>query len=102
MESLVQFDCLPRLIDSALCDEGPEIHFVRTWRNALSDQRIQAEAALGYELKDLKKFWQSGCRRGLDDQKRFDVQRNTEEFRLVQNIFKAFPKETPAYNLGTK
>lgn len=31
-ESLLHHDVLPRLIDSVLCPEGPEMHFIRTWK----------------------------------------------------------------------
>ncbi len=31
-ESLLHHDVLPRLIDAVLCPEGPEMHFIRTWK----------------------------------------------------------------------
>lgn len=42
MESLLQYDCLPRLVDAALCPEGPETSVLRSWRSQLSDDRPAA------------------------------------------------------------
>ena len=36
-ESLLHHDVLPRLIDSVLCPEGPEMHFIRTWKERPTD-----------------------------------------------------------------
>merc|ERR1712183_225146 len=46
--------------------------------------------------------WSSTCRRGLDDQQLFEVPHNSDEFLHVTTMFKASPKETPAYNLTSK
>jgi len=100
MESLLQNDCLPRLIDAALCPEGPEVHIVRTWRRQLSRQRLEAERWLGYRPERLRERWESRGRQGRDEQLLFEVPPSSEEFRCVEAVFKATPNETPAYVLA--
>jgi len=100
MESLLHHDCLPRLIDATLCPEGPEVHMVRTWRERLSEERLDAEAWLGYSPERLRRHWASPNHRGLDDRKLFEVPRGSEEFHQVSSVFHAVPKEPPAYLLS--
>jgi len=97
MESLLSRDTLPRLIDATLCPEGPEVHMVRSWRERLSETRVEAELALGYSPERLRKRWAT---RGMDDQKLHDVARGSEEWNRVAAVFKAAPKEQPAYALS--
>lgn len=97
MESLVLHDCLPRLLDGLVCPEGPEVHLVRSWRERLSDERLDAEQWLGYSPERLRKRW---CARGLEDHKLFEVARGSEEFLNVVSCFRAAPKEPPAYLLS--
>mmetsp|Transcript_104544 Transcript_104544/g.326016 ORF Transcript_104544/g.326016 Transcript_104544/m.326016 type:complete len:536 (+) Transcript_104544:3-1610(+) len=100
MESLLQHDLLPRLIDSLLSPEGPEVHMVRTWRDRLSEERLESECWLGYTPERLRRHWSSHHRKGLDDCKLFDVPFNSEEFHRVAAIFRAAPREPPAYMLS--
>eukprot|EP00440_Ansanella_granifera_P009312 gb/GFBE01010092.1/.p1 GENE.gb/GFBE01010092.1/~~gb/GFBE01010092.1/.p1 ORF type:complete len:802 (+),score=165.55 gb/GFBE01010092.1/:1-2406(+) len=97
METLLSRDCLPRLVDATLCPEGPEVHMVRSWRERLGDDRIEAELALGYSPERLRKRWAT---RGMDHQKLHDVARGSEEFERVAAVFKSAPKEPPAYLLS--
>eukprot|EP00933_Yihiella_yeosuensis_P030447 TRINITY_DN24093_c0_g1_i1.p1 TRINITY_DN24093_c0_g1~~TRINITY_DN24093_c0_g1_i1.p1 ORF type:complete len:831 (+),score=183.30 TRINITY_DN24093_c0_g1_i1:104-2596(+) len=97
MASLLFYDTLPRLIDATLCKEGPEVHLVRSWRERLGDDRIEAESWLGYSPDALRKRWST---RGMDEQKLHEVPRGTEEFRSVETAFKSRPKEPPAYQLA--
>jgi Ca2+-binding EF-hand superfamily protein len=100
MASLVQNDCLPRLIDAVLDPEGPEVHMVRSWRERLSDDRLQVESWLGYTPEQFQRRWQSQGKRGLEEKKLWDVPRNSDEFRCVEIMFRAQPKEQAAYNTG--
>jgi len=100
MESLLQYELLPRLIDATLCPRGPETHMVRTWRGMLSEERLEAESWLGYSPDRLRRNWSSHYRKGLDDQKLFDVPRSSEEFQRVAAVFQATPKDPPAYMLA--
>jgi len=100
MESLVKFDCLPRLIDAVLCPDGPEVHMLRTWSERLSEERLMAERWLGYSPDELQKRWVSNTRRGVEKQKLFEVALNSEEARQVLAAFRSAPKEPPAYMLG--
>lgn len=100
MASLVVNDCLPRLIDAALCDEGPEVHMVRSWRDRLTHSRLDAEASLGYLPEQLRGRWASTYQRGKEEQKLFDVAPDSAEYQSVLTVFKAHPKETPAYYIA--
>ncbi|CAE8733261.1 unnamed protein product [Polarella glacialis] len=98
MESLINHDVLPRLIDATLCPQGPEVHFLRTWRERLVEERIQAELWLGYSPEQVTRLWStSGEEQGNH---LFDVQPGTMEYRHVCAAFKALPKETQAYILS--
>jgi len=96
MASLQTHGCLTRLIDGLLSPEGPELHMVRTWRDRLTDSRLESEAWLGYSPESLRRHWVS---RGRDEHKLHDVPRNSEEFARIHAVFKAQPKEPPAYAL---
>lgn len=97
MESLLLRDCLPRLIDSLMCPDGPEVHMVRTWRDRLCEDRIIAERWLGYTPARLRRLWQS---QDLPQrQLLFPVSPQSEEWARVVTAFKASPKEAPAYLL---
>jgi len=99
MESLLLRNCLPRLLDALLCPDGPEAHLVRTWRDRLSMSRTMAESWLGYTPERLRRHWQSSGRMGRDANQLFDVHPGTEEFDNVIKLFKAMPREPPAYLL---
>jgi hypothetical protein len=97
MESLLEYDTLPRLIDAALCPEGPEVHLVRSWRDRLSHDRIEAETWLGYSPERLRRLWSSPGQQGMDERKLFEVPFDSAEFRRVAAVFRATPREPPAY-----
>eukprot|EP00928_Gymnodinium_smaydae_P038233 TRINITY_DN26412_c0_g1_i3.p1 TRINITY_DN26412_c0_g1~~TRINITY_DN26412_c0_g1_i3.p1 ORF type:complete len:574 (-),score=114.05 TRINITY_DN26412_c0_g1_i3:219-1940(-) len=95
--SLLAHDTLPRLMDAALSGECPEIYLIRTWRDRLSQQRLSAEEKLGYEPRQLHRYWASQGRRGRDPSKLFEVSQTSEEFGLICSIFWAAPTEKAAY-----
>lgn len=100
MESLLLHDCLPRLIDATLSPDGPEAHIVRTWRERLGDDRLDAEAWLGYSPDRLRKRWVSPGQLGAEERKLFEVPRGCEEFLRVAAAFHSAPREPPAYLLS--
>jgi len=100
MESILQHDCLPRLLDAAMSSEGPELHIVRTWRERLTSARLEAEQWLGYSPIALSRRWASRGRGGRDDRKLFDLPAGCEEFQKVVEVFKAQPREGAAYTLS--
>ena len=51
MASVLQNNTLPRLVDAALSPIGPELHLIQSWRNQLSDLRLDAQHYLGYSLE---------------------------------------------------
>eukprot|EP00929_Paragymnodinium_shiwhaense_P077261 TRINITY_DN3978_c0_g1_i1.p1 TRINITY_DN3978_c0_g1~~TRINITY_DN3978_c0_g1_i1.p1 ORF type:complete len:909 (-),score=172.29 TRINITY_DN3978_c0_g1_i1:48-2774(-) len=96
--SLLHNDCLPRLMDAALAVDGcPEMAFIHSWRDRLSDDRLAAECRLGYLPQQLHRFWASEGRRGRDAQKLFEVAKDSEEYRSIVGVFKAVPKERASY-----
>merc|ERR1712048_138543 len=98
MESLLNYDCLPRLVDASLSHgESPELSMVRSWRDRMTQERLEAEAWLGYEPDQLRQLWVSKCHKGRDATKLFEVPFGSEEFAKVSTIFKAAPNEPPAY-----
>jgi len=98
MASLVQFECLPRLMDSALCREGPELHMVRTWPERLTDQRLEAEKFLGMTPSKLRQFWVSPGRKSVGNQDfLFDVPTSSMEFRMVATAFRSSSSDASAY-----
>jgi len=99
-QSLLMYDCLPRLIDATLCSEGPEVHMVRSWRDRMTEERLEGEDWLGYTPEQLRKRWSSRNHRGNDDRKVWDVQIGSAEFQHVLCVFKAAPREAPAYQLS--
>lgn len=109
MESLVNHDCLPRLIDAALCPDGPEVYMLRTWRERLTEERLSAERELGYlpdEVHRSANLDGNSTRRRPSIHKGinvlFDVEPSSAEFQMVTTVFKAVPKEPPAYMLPPK
>jgi len=100
MQSILSHDCLPRLIDAAMSLAGPELHLVRSWRQRLTEDRLAAERWLGYVPDLLRKRWASPSHRGCDEEKLFEVPRACEEFRQVSSVFRAQPREPPAYLLS--
>jgi len=99
MDSLLANDCLPRLIDAALCPDGPEISMVRSWRGRLSDARLASELWLGYCPERLRRLWASTGRAGREERPLFQVPPGSEEFLNVEAIFKEVPREAPAYEV---
>jgi len=97
MNSLLTYDCLPRLIDAAISDDCPEFCMVRSWKQCLSDQRIASESWLGHSLERLRQRWTSKDYRGKNKQTFFSVQRDSEEFRCVSSVFKSAPREPSIY-----
>lgn len=95
-ESLLHHDVLPRLIDSVLCPEGPEMHFIRTWKERLSVERNNAELWLGFSPEQVMRLWSTNGH----GQHLFDVHPGTEEYRMVTAAFKALPVEQQAYILS--
>jgi hypothetical protein len=55
---------------------------------------------LGCIPEHLRKLWASPLRRGPDDCGLFEVPLGSEEYQNVATIFRAAPKEAPAYRLG--
>lgn len=110
MDSLVQHDLLPRLIDAALCPDGAELYILRTWRERLTEVRLEAEEQLGYTPDDLHAIAEKSESRA--SRKRpsihkginvlFDVSPESKEWQLVSTVFKATPKEPPAYMMPPK
>jgi Ca2+-binding EF-hand superfamily protein len=100
MESLGQHDGAARLVDAALSFDCPELCFLRTCRERMTQERLAAEEKLGYTPEALRRLWSSPNQRGLDHQKLFDVHPGSEEFELVSAVFKSRPHEAPVYQLG--
>jgi hypothetical protein len=97
MSSLFSQDCLARLIDAAVSEESPDVHMIRSGGSMLSESRLAAEGKLGYTLDCLRRRWESRDRQGEDEKQLFDVAPTSEEFATVCAIFKAAPREAPAY-----
>jgi hypothetical protein len=95
MASILQDDCLPRLIDAAISGNGLK-SMVSSWRRFLPESRINAEQTLGFHPSKLRQFWQSTEKKGVGDQKLFSVQPGTQEFQCVKTIFKA-QSDTPSF-----
>ncbi|CAK0826237.1 unnamed protein product, partial [Prorocentrum cordatum] len=85
MESLLLYDCLPRLCDAALCREGPEMQFQQSWMQMITDERSEAERWLGFTMSDLRRLWGA---QGTDERVAFEVPRGCEEWEMVGVIFK--------------
>lgn len=97
MESLLSYDCLPRLIDAALSQTDPETHMIRSWRQRLSKERDEAEQWLGHSLEDLQRFWVSYDNEGTEGKMLCEVPQDSEEFRRVEAIYRAEPNELANY-----
>lgn len=95
MHSLLTLDCLPRLMEAAL-SAAPEMQLLQSWRSMLGEDRLRAEEWLGYCPDDLKRFWASPDRRGLDGDVLHEVPRGSTEFQKVSTVFQSAPKK-PAY-----
>ncbi|CAE7268571.1 PARP15 [Symbiodinium sp. KB8] len=102
MGSILQNNTLPRLVDAALSFMGPELHLIESWRNQLSESRLEAQHWLGYSLERLRRLWASPGRLGRETSALFPVSPKSEEFRRVQAIFRAAPVEPPAYMLSSQ
>mmetsp|Transcript_27333 Transcript_27333/g.63731 ORF Transcript_27333/g.63731 Transcript_27333/m.63731 type:complete len:689 (+) Transcript_27333:116-2182(+) len=95
METLKQYECLPRLIDAAVCPDGPEVSFMRSWANFLSPARLEAEAYLTYNPDSWRqKFWTN---RAAHDQPLIPLDPGSMEYRMVQTAFLANPVVPRAY-----
>mmetsp|Transcript_77405 Transcript_77405/g.169398 ORF Transcript_77405/g.169398 Transcript_77405/m.169398 type:complete len:1511 (-) Transcript_77405:66-4598(-) len=105
MASLVTFECLPRLMESVLCPEGPELHMMRTWIERLRPERQEAERYLGFSLSKLRQFWVSTKRKQTPNEPQeflFDVAPNCLEARLVSTVFRTSAKDPSTYGTVDK
>eukprot|EP00933_Yihiella_yeosuensis_P023088 TRINITY_DN18035_c0_g1_i1.p1 TRINITY_DN18035_c0_g1~~TRINITY_DN18035_c0_g1_i1.p1 ORF type:complete len:923 (+),score=149.94 TRINITY_DN18035_c0_g1_i1:76-2844(+) len=96
METLKLYDTLPRLVDAALSSEGPEVQMMRSWRDMVTNDRLEAESWLGY-TPGVRSLWQSTDQKGMDDQILFEVDPSSEEYGKVATLFKAMPSAPRAY-----
>lgn len=101
MASLLTYDCLPRLVDAAMCNEGPETHMIWSWTHQVSKQRLEAEQWLGYCPEQLQRLWVSSGHKGLDEEKLFQVFEDKQEFHMVADIFHAAPVAPSAYGTSS-
>jgi len=97
MDTLLSADCLPRLMDAAMCREGPEVHMARTCVDRLSHGRVRAENALRDQLLER---WDSAASGGAAQQLLTAVAADSEEFRNVTAVFSA--KEASAYQFPSR
>merc|ERR1719198_34180 len=81
--SLLQHDCLPRLIDAAISGSGPEMYMISSWLHRLSSHRNEAEQWLSYCPEQLRNLWVSSGHMGMDEQKLYEVPVRSEEFGKV-------------------
>lgn len=99
MDSLLRYDCLPRLIDAATDNCSPETSILRSWALRLSVERREAEAWLGYTPDSLRRFWSSPAaskgRCATSQTKLVPLSTDCDEYRHVVTIFKAEPVEAP-------
>lgn len=87
MESIKHDDCLPRLVDAVISGR-PEQHMIETWRTLLPNERQHAEDGLGHHPQQLQRFWSPSK---LEGNKLVQVSAGSEEYRHVEEIFKATP-----------
>jgi len=88
MLSLLEYACLPRLVDAALCkEESPDVHFMRSWVGMLHPGRQEAENWLGYELSDLHQHWTSDPTKLEQSAQLVQLSETSEEFQKVLKIF---------------
>jgi len=103
MASLIAFETLPRLMESALCPEGPELHMMRTWLDRLNPQRVEAERHLGYTPQKMKQFWVSSKKlsaslnRSADNQFLYDVPASSLEAQLAATVFQSQARDPSTY-----
>jgi len=97
MQSLLMYDCLPRLLDAAMSGSDPEMYLMSTWDRMIRPERVEAEKWLGFECEGLRQFWQSQDQMGMDDKILFEVSSDSEEYAKVKAMFKAQPAVTRAY-----
>lgn len=105
LESVLTYDCLPRLLDAAMHPDGPEACMIRSWRARLHPDRLEAEEYLGHTLERFGRLWTlppGPEPRGCEPPTLFEVRPGTDEFMSVIKVFKAPPKEPPAYLLGAE
>jgi len=104
MASLCQNETLPRLLDSAVCPEGPELHMVRTWRDRLLPKRITSEAVIGHTPQRFRHFWVSGREQNQAHGDRFllDVPRESAEFHAVSTVFTTSAKDPSTYGFDAR
>merc|ERR1719188_699927 len=95
--TLGKYDCLGRLVDAAVCPDGPETYLLRSWRERKAPERMEAERFLGCTLEQLRRRWTSPGQRGRDVRKLFDVPADSEEFKQVEGAFLWHPREAPSY-----
>ena len=81
--SLLQYDCLPRLVD-ALFSPSPSSAFQASSRAFASTERMAAENGLGWHPDTLRS-------RFVGHQLRVEVPEDSDEFKNVETIFKADP-----------
>jgi len=98
-ESLLHYDCLPRLIDAALAvHEAPDVNFMRSWLTlAFSKERLEAEAYLGYTPEEITSHWSSSGPDEAEGGLLFKLAEGTNEYNAVHTIFKSSPKVAAAY-----
>jgi hypothetical protein len=97
--ALSRHDCLPLLLESTLCGDGPQAHMLRAWRERKSAERLEAERWLGYDLVQQRRRWVSAGQMGRDSQKLFAVPEDSEDYRQVCCAFFAAARR-PARILG--
>merc|ERR1711937_805103 len=102
MESLLHYDCLPRLMDAALSPTGPEAHMLYAWRQQLSPERLYAEEWLRCCPDELQRLWASSRHEGLDAEQLFEVPSHSDEHRMVSTIFYEQPVDRPAYGAANR
>jgi hypothetical protein len=103
--SLLKYNCLPRLIDSLL-SPYPPFAFVESHACFTSEARSNHEKFLGFEPRSLRRFWASEGQKGCDEQKRFRVLQNSDEYKAVVGIFQGEPDVerfyAPDYKVGER
>lgn len=101
MASLVTFECLPRLMESVLCPEGPELHMMRTWIERMTPERQEAERHLGFSHQKIKQYWVSTKTHTTATTQQtnylYDVAANSPEARLVATAFRASARDPSTY-----
>jgi len=98
MASLLSYDCLPRLLDAAMCGGDPEIHLMLSWNRFVTAERLASEEWLGYSPHALRRLWESRDQKGMDDNVLFTVDPSSEEYAHVEICFRAQPTVPRAYH----